>query len=171
MTFTHKIDRRIDLEREKVVNDLVFANCAEQAQMVERPLPLGQARPRKNRYRRTALGIVIAGGVRGFLRPGTPRHSESAEIKAGKGRAPYDAGRPSIRASRQRILLGLSSYNVQPHSQRPGARPHRIAQTTVRERDSARRSKRRISPSHSMQRCDPLASRCSLTCDSASRHV
>jgi hypothetical protein len=37
MTFTHKIDRRIDLEREKVVNDLVFANCAEQAQMVERP--------------------------------------------------------------------------------------------------------------------------------------
>lgn len=37
MTFSHKIDRRIDLEREKVVNDLVFANCAERAQMVERP--------------------------------------------------------------------------------------------------------------------------------------
>jgi len=37
MTFTHKIDPRIDIERSKVVNDLVFANCAESPRYVERP--------------------------------------------------------------------------------------------------------------------------------------
>lgn len=37
MTFTHKIDRRIDLERAKVINDLSFAGCVETPQYVTRP--------------------------------------------------------------------------------------------------------------------------------------
>jgi hypothetical protein len=36
MTFTHKIDPRIDLERAKVINDLTFAGCADPARFVER---------------------------------------------------------------------------------------------------------------------------------------
>lgn len=37
MTFSHKIDRRVDLERAKVVNDLLFVDCAEDPQYVDRP--------------------------------------------------------------------------------------------------------------------------------------
>lgn len=36
-SFTHKIDKQIDLERTKVVTDLVFAGCAEASTQVERP--------------------------------------------------------------------------------------------------------------------------------------
>jgi hypothetical protein len=37
MSFSHKIDRRIDLERAKIVNDLLFIDCAEDPQYVDRP--------------------------------------------------------------------------------------------------------------------------------------
>ncbi|HYI97921.1 MAG TPA: LssY C-terminal domain-containing protein, partial [Bryobacteraceae bacterium] len=37
MSFTHKIDPRIDLERSKVANDLLFSGCAEAPRFVERP--------------------------------------------------------------------------------------------------------------------------------------
>ena len=37
MTFSHKIDKRVDLERTKIVNDLLFVDCAEDPQYVDRP--------------------------------------------------------------------------------------------------------------------------------------
>ena len=37
MTFSHKIDNRVDLERTKIVNDLLFIDCAEDPQYVDRP--------------------------------------------------------------------------------------------------------------------------------------
>ena len=36
-SFTHKIDNRIDLERAKIVTDLVFAGCSQAPAQVERP--------------------------------------------------------------------------------------------------------------------------------------
>jgi hypothetical protein len=37
MTFTHKIDRMVDGERTKIINDLVFAGCSDSAGYVDRP--------------------------------------------------------------------------------------------------------------------------------------
>jgi hypothetical protein len=37
--FTHEIDPKIDNERAKVVNDLIFTGCVESATLVERDLP------------------------------------------------------------------------------------------------------------------------------------
>ena len=36
-SFTHKIDKQIDLERTKIVTDLVFAGCSEASTQLERP--------------------------------------------------------------------------------------------------------------------------------------
>lgn len=37
VNFTHRIDRRIDVERRKVVNDLAFSACSDPAGFIERP--------------------------------------------------------------------------------------------------------------------------------------
>ena len=36
-TFTHRIDSRIDLERDKIVDDLAFAGAVEMSTLVDRP--------------------------------------------------------------------------------------------------------------------------------------
>jgi hypothetical protein len=56
--FTHKIEKRVDLERDKVAHDLAFTGCVDQLLYVGRTAPLEQARRGVTTDGRVAVAIL-----------------------------------------------------------------------------------------------------------------
>ncbi len=61
-TFIHKIDPRIDLERAKVVNDLLFTGLVQGLSLVGRDLPAGMSNATGDRIQTDGSLAVIAFG-------------------------------------------------------------------------------------------------------------
>jgi hypothetical protein len=102
MTFAHKIDGMVDRERRKIINDLVFAECADSAGYVDRPAAV---------HIGTAEDVLVTDGRLAvvWLRDCAEQHLEVSSAPL-PGSSVTRLARRILLESRQYLLRGNAYY-------------------------------------------------------------